>query len=185
MVDSDFRTEEEINDLKANNIYSYHVAEIENVFLVERFLAAFMEYHNWSGDVEKIKEEIVAMLERDKEAQVSNYVSAKIDYFYRKNHIAKGNTKTEVERKIKEFNDDIKVDDWYARRMREIELMISHKNYVKVISAYNNKGLHSIIEKELGIKDYHEKALEFMKIAPEDVINDLRNLFPNELWAVI
>ena len=64
------------------------------------------------------------------------------------------------------------------------DVIHSHKNYEKVISVYNNKGLHSIIEKDLGIKDYHEKALEFLKIAPEDVINDLRKLFPNELWAI-
>lgn len=184
LVDGDFRTKEEINDLKTNNIYSYHVAEIENVFLVEKFIKAFMDYHHWLGDVEHIKDEIVTMLGKDKEAQVSNYVSARIDYFYRKNHIVKGNTKKEVERKIKEFNDGINIDDWYTKRMREIELMVSHKNYVKVISAYNNKGLHSIVEKELGIKDYNEKAIEFLKIAQEEVVNDLRKLFPNELLAV-
>ena len=34
LVDSDFRSLAEINDLKANGIFTYHVAEIENVFLV-------------------------------------------------------------------------------------------------------------------------------------------------------
>lgn len=181
LVDSDFRTPAEINDLKANDIFTYHVAEIENVFLAEDFLRAFMEYHRWSGDVEKIKSNIIALLDKNKEAQAANYVSARIDYFYRKNHMAKGNTKAEVEQRMKEFNDDIQLDKWYDYRLHELELYIKNQNYAKTIAVYNNKGLHAVVEQELGIKDYHEKALEYLKVAPEEVVEKLRNLFPEEL----
>lgn len=181
LVDSDFRSTKEINDLKANNIFSYHVAEIENLFLVESFLKSLQKYHHLLGDVEKIKEGIVSMLERDKETQCANYVSAKIDYYYRMNHLAKGNTKTEVEKKVKEFNADIKIEEWYDKRMKELELYIQRKNYDKVIAVYNNKGLHTVVEKEFGLRDYHIFALEYLKIAPEDVLNGLRQLFPENL----
>ena len=181
LVDSDFRSTKEINDLKANNVFSYHVAEIENVFLVESFMKAFREYHHFIGDVEKIKEGIVSMLERDKETQCANYVSAKIDYYYRMNHLAKGNSKAEVEKKVMEFNADIKINEWYNKRMKELELYIQKNNYAKVIAIYNNKGLHTVVEKEFGLRDYHTMALEYLKIAPEDVLNGLRQLFPKEL----
>lgn len=181
LVDSDFRSTKEINDLKANNIFSYHVAEIENLFLVESFLKALQKYHHFIGDVEKIKEGIVSMLERDKETQCANYVSAKIDYYYRMNHLAKGNTRTEVEKKVKEFNADIKIEEWYDKRMKELELYIQKKSYDKVIAVYNNKGLHTVVEKEFGLRDYHTFALEYLKIAPEDVLHGLRQLFPKNL----
>lgn len=181
LVDSDFRTPAEINDLKANGIFTYHVAEIENLFLVEDFLKAFMEHHRWSGDVEKIKSNIIALLDKNKDAQAANYVSARIDYFYRKNHMAKGNTKAEVEQRMKEFNDDIQLDKWYDYRLHELESYIKNQNYAKTIAVYNNKGLHAVVEQELGIKDYHEKALEYLKIAPEEVVEKLRALFPEEL----
>lgn len=181
LVDSDFRTKQEIEDLKANNIFTYHVAEIENVFLEENFIKAFKDYHHWGGDVDKIKEGIVDMLEKDKEMQCANYISARIDYFYRKNHVAKGNTKADVERKVKEFNGDIKIEEWYNKRMKELELYIQHRSYAKIIAVYNNKGLHTVVEKEFGIRDYHEKALEYLKVAPEEVVNGLRGLFPAEL----
>ena len=93
----------------------------------------------------------------------------------------KGNTKAEVERKIKEFNTDIKIEEWYNKRMREIDLYIMNRNYTKVIAIYNNKGLCTVVEKELGIKDYHEKALEYLKIASDQVVTKLRELFPSEL----
>lgn len=181
LVDSDFRSTKEINDLKANNVFSYHVAEIENVFLVESYLNAFKDYHHFSGDIEKIKEGIVSMLERDKEVQCANYVSAKIDYYYRMNHLAKGNSKAEVEKKVKEFNADIKIEEWYDKRMKELELYIQKKSYDKVIAVYNNKGLHSVVEKEFGLRDYHTMALDYLRVAPEDVLNGLRQLFPKEL----
>lgn len=181
LVDSDFRSPEEINELKTNNIFTYHVAEIENVFLIEDFMKAFMEHHRWSGDVEKIKSNIIALLDKNKEAQAANYVSARIDYFYRKNHMAKGNNKAEVEQRMKEFNNDIQLDKWYEYRLRELELCVKNLNYVKTIAVYNNKGLHAVVEQEFGIKNYNEKALEYLKVAPEHVVEKLRDLFPEEL----
>lgn len=181
LVDSDFRTPQEIEDLKAHNIFTYHVAEIENVFLEENFLRAFKDYHHWCGDVDKIKEAIIDMMDKNKEMQCAYYITARIDYFYRKNHVVKGNTKADVERKVKEFNEDIKIEDWYNKRMQELEFYIQRKSYAKVIAVYNNKGLHSVVEKEFSIRNYHEKAMEFLKIAPEDVVNGLRGLFPEEL----
>ena len=181
LVDSDFRSPQEIEDLKAHQIFTYHVAEIENVFLEENFLKASKDYYHWHGDVDKIKEGIIDMMEKDKEIQCANYITARIDYYYRKNHVTKGNTKAEVERKVKEFNDDIMIDDWYNKRMKELEIYIRNKSYAKIIAVYNNKGLHSVVEKEFKIKDYYEWALGYLKVAPELVINGLRDLFPKEL----
>ena len=121
------------------------------------------------------------MIEKDKELQCSNYVSARIDYYYRMNHLAKGNTKDEVEKKVKEFNADIKIEEWYDKRMKELELYIQKKSYAKVIAVYNNKGLHTVVEKVFGLRDYHPMALDYLKIAPEVVLDGLRQLFPEEL----
>ena len=181
LVDSDFRTPGEIKNLISNNVFTYHVAEIENVFLVEDFLKAFQEYHHLNGNIETIKDSIVKMLNNNKEAQCANYVSARIDYFYRINHVGKGNTKADVENKFKSFNSDIKIEDWYNEKMRELELYINNESYEKVIRVYNNKGLHTVVEKVFGLRDYHSLALEYLKIAPEKVLNVLRNLFPSEL----
>lgn len=181
LVDSDFRTIQEINDLKANNIFTYHVAEIENLFLVEDYLRAFQSYHHLGGNVDTIKEDIIAMLDKNKEAQCSCFVSSSIDYYYRANHVAKGNTRAEVEKKLKDFNDDVKIEDWYNKRIRELELYIQKKIYPKVIAVYNNKGLHSVVENVFGLRNYQSMALDYLKIAPKDVLDSLRQLFPAEL----
>lgn len=181
LVDSDFRSKDEVTNLKSNNVFTYNVAEIENVFLVENFLKAFKEYHHLGGDIEKIKDGIVEMLNKNKESQCANYVSAHVDYFYKINHVIKGNTKAEVNQKLKDFNGGIKIEDWYNKRMKELELYVSKKSYDKVIKVYNNKGLHTEVEKEFGLRDYQTMAMEYLKIAPDEVLNALRNLFPVEL----
>lgn len=181
LVDSDFRTSQEIKNLEAEGIYTYNVAEIENLFLVEDFLKAFQVHHRLKGNIDTIKESIIAMVEKDIEIQCANYVSSSIDYYYRMNHIAKGNSKAEVEKKVKEFNDGIKIEDWYSRRKRELELYIRNKNYAKIIAVYNNKGIHSVVEKEFGLRNYQTMALDYLMIAPNEVLNSLRQLFPVEL----
>lgn len=181
LVDSDFRSKEEITDLRSNQIYTYKLAEIENLFLIESFLNSFINYHKWNGDIEKIKNGIISMLDSDKEMQVSNYVSSYVDYYYKIKHVAKGNTPKEVKDKLKAFNDCVDIDDIYKKRMTELVLYIEKKSYTKALAVYNNKGLCSIVEKELGIKDYIHKALDFLRIAPSEVINELRDFFPSEL----
>lgn len=178
IVDSDFRSKEEIADLKTHQIFTYDVAEIENIFLVESFIKAFKDYHRHDGDVENIKAGIIALLEKYKESQCSNYVTARIDYHYRKYHIHKGNTMDDVVKNLEMFNDDIHIDKWYNDRMRELNFYIQKKRYDKVIMVYNNKGLHIVVENEFGITDYSNKALAFLKKAPDDVKDKLRKLFP-------
>lgn len=178
IVDSDFRSKEEIADLKTSQIYTYGVAEIENIFLVEAFLKAFKEYHRFDGDVENIKASIIALLDRNKETQCSNYVTSQIDYHYRKYHIRKGNTKDDVEKNLKMFNKEINIDKWYNDRMKTLNLYLKKKKYDKVIMVYNNKGLHTEVEKEFKITDYHNMALAYLKKASDDVKDELRRLFP-------
>ena len=65
--------------------------------------------------------------------------------------------------------------------MREIDLCIKYKNYAKVIGLYNNKGLHSVVEEVFETREYNKKAMAFLKVAPNTVLDELRNLFPSEL----
>lgn len=181
IVDSDFRSKEEIADLKTHHIFTYDVAEIENIFLVEAFLKAFKDHHQFDGDVENIKAGIIDLLDTNKESQCSNYVTAQIDYHYRKFHVRKGNTKDGVEKNLEMFNKDIHIDEWYNDRMNMINFFLQKKKYEKVIKVYNNKGLHTVVEKEFGITNYHNMALAFLKKASEEVKDELRKLFPIEV----
>ena len=174
IIDRDFRTKEQLDKLAAENIYSYDVAEIENLFLIEDFIKGFAEYKHEPCDIDNIKTQILALLTRNKEQQISSYLIQRINYNFNESHVRNGKDKTEVEANFNEFVKQIKIEEWYNIRLQELDDVIKTSNYAKVIMLYNNKGLHSIIEKALGISSYNLKALEYLRNA-RDV---LHNVFP-------
>ena len=53
IIDRDFKTKEQLDKLVTENVYSYDVAEIENLFLVEDFIKGFAEYKHEICDKQK------------------------------------------------------------------------------------------------------------------------------------
>lgn len=177
IIDRDFRTKEQLDKLAAENIYSYDVAEIENLFLIEDFIKGFAEYKHESCDIDNIKTQILALLTRNKEQQISSYLIQRINYNFNESHVRNGKDKTEVEANFNEFVKQIKIEEWYNIRLQELDDVIKTSNYAKVIMLYNNKGLHSIIEKALGISSYNLKALEYLRNS-QNARDVLHNIFP-------
>ena len=177
IIDRDFRTKEQLDKLAAENIYSYDVAEIENLFLIEDFIKGFVEYKHEPCDIDNIKTQILALLTRNKEQQISSYLIQRINYNFNESHVRNGKDKTEVEANFNEFVKQIKIEEWYNIRLQELDDVIKTSNYAKVIMLYNNKGLHSIIEKALGISSYNLKALEYLRNS-QNARDVLHNVFP-------
>lgn len=177
IIDRDFRTKEQLDKLAAENIYSYDVAEIENLFPIEDFIKGFAEYKHEPCDIDNIKTQILALLTRNKEQQISSYLIQRINYNFNESHVRNGKDKTEVEANFNEFVKQIKIEEWYNIRLQELDDVIKTSNYAKVIMLYNNKGLHSIIEKALGISSYNLKALEYLRNS-QNARDVLHNVFP-------
>ena len=177
IIDRDFRTKEQLDKLAAENIYSYDVAEIENLFLIEDFIKGFAEYKHEPCDIDNIKTQILALLTRNKEQQISSYLIQRINYNFNESHVRNGKDKTEVEANFNEFVKQIKIEEWYNIRLQELDDVIKTSNYAKVIMLYNNKGLHSIIEKALGISSYNLRALEYLRNS-QNARDVLHNVFP-------
>lgn len=78
IIDRDFRTNEQLSKLATENIYSYDVAEIENLFLIEDFIKGFAEYKHETCDIDSIKKQILSLLEQNKELQISSYLIQKL-----------------------------------------------------------------------------------------------------------
>jgi ABC-type cobalamin/Fe3+-siderophores transport system ATPase subunit len=182
IIDSDFRTIEELASLKKFNIYSYSVAEVENLFLNEDFLKSFADWTHESPDcINDLKENILNKFENDKELQISNYLSARINYQFSSTHVSKGNTKECVAQNYTSFTNEIKIDDWYSEREILIDKVVNEKDYSKAILLYNNKGLSALANSAFKMKNnFHEKAIRFLKEETEPQ-NILRSCFPDEI----
>jgi hypothetical protein len=182
IVDRDFRTDAQINKFYNENIYVYSVAEIENLFLLEDFIQIFAKNKKERIDIKKIKERVLDRLEKDKELQISNYITSYINYVFSREHMKKGNNKQGVKDNFHNFITKIEIDNLYDKRKEEIEKIINEKDYSKALKVYNNKGLL----KEIGILltcesgKYSVHSLKVLKDL-EEARQVLRAVFPQEV----
>lgn len=143
-IDRDFRTQEQLTKLQTENIYSYSVAEIENLFLIKDFISKFAKYKNEQLDLEKLEEKVLKLLSDNKVTQSANFVSSLINYNFSESHVKKGNDIGNVKTNLETFVNNLKLDETYDERIKLLEQVISDKNYEKAILFYNNKGLLSV-----------------------------------------
>ena len=163
IIDRDFRSEEQLEKLKQQNVFSYDVAEIENLFLLPDVIAGFAKYKQEQCDIEEVKTRILIKFEQDKQAQISQYVSSAINAYFKSSHISVGNKKEEVEQNFQKFISEVDINKLFNERESYINDIIANKKYEKAIMLYNNKGLHSVIEKYFNMGDYRHKALNYLR----------------------
>lgn len=180
IIDRDFRVNEQLDKLKTENVFSYDVAEIENLFLLEDFIIGFAEYKKEKCNIGEIKNNVLSKFKENIQQQVAFFVSQKIDHYFNESNMKRGKNKDEVKQKFSDLITEIKIDDWFLKRTQEVEAVINSDDYEKAILLYNNKGLHSVIEQTFGITKYNMKALEFLKESDE-AKDILRKVFPSEI----
>lgn len=179
-IDRDFRTQEQLTKLETENIYSYSVAEIENLFLMKDFISKFAEYKKEQLDLAKLEEKVLKLLLDNKILQSANFVSSLINYNFSESYVRKGNDLENVKANLRTFVNDLNLDETYEKRIELLEKIILDKDYEKAIMFYNNKGLLTIAEDLLSLKasTYRLKALDFLRI-DEDAQEIIKKALPN------
>lgn len=130
--------------------------------------------------VDLIKDDIIATLSKEIALQVSNYVSAKINYYFKESHVSKGNNLKQFATNYEKFSNEVKINEWYDIRKIEIEDIVRTKDYQKLLSVFNNKGLKTIANKHLKISDFIDRAIRLIQY--ESQTHDiLLAHFPKEL----
>lgn len=180
IIDRDFRSEDQLKKLQQQNVFSYDVAEIENLFLLPDIIVGFAKYKQEQCDIEEIKTRILIKFEQDKQSQISQYVSSAINAYFKSSHISVGNKKEEVEQNFQKFISEVNINKLFNERESYINDVIANKKYEKAIMLYNNKGLHSVIEKYFNLGDYRHKALDYLRGTKE--IEPIKRVFPDQLW---
>lgn len=182
IIDSDFRSEEEVESLRKDNIYTINVAEIENVFLDASFLKLIAKQLLVEDldSVECIKKKVLEKLNQDLEGQVSEYLISKINFHFTSSQVSKGRTKEDVSLKYREFISTINIEEWYTKRRNELCETISMADYQKAIKVFNNKGLKQIVHQQFGVNDFFERSLKYLE-SSKDAKDAILGYFPLEL----
>lgn len=180
IIDRDFRTTEQLEKLKTEKVFTYNVAEIENLFLNEEFIKGFAEYKKETCDIDKIKNSILQLFSSKIQQQASSYITSRINYVFNESHLKNGNSKDDVRTAYSDFLSQIQIDSWFTERTQSLQRIVEMNDYEGAICTFNNKGLHRIIEREFGISSYDKKAIMYLRES-EEARTILRNVFPKEL----
>lgn len=183
LIDSDHHDVSRIIALNPEKIYSFSMAEPENLFLDEDFLKAMaVQLLQDETIVQKIKDDIILQLNKEIELQASNYVSAKINYYFKDSHVSKGNSLAEINFNYSKFATEIKIQEWYDNRVSELTAIVTDKNYSQALSSFNNKGLKAIANRAFKISDFSDRAVKMLQFQPETQ-NFLKKYFPAEITS--
>ena len=152
------------------------------MFLLEDFIQIFLQNKKERIDIENLKEKVIDKLEKDKELQISNYVTFYINYIFSEEHIKNAKNQTAIKSNFGDFIAKIDIDKLYNKRKEEIERIIKEKDYLEAIKVYNNKGLLKEIEDLLRYKSgkYSDDFLIILKDS-EEAQKVLRDVFPQEV----
>ena len=149
LIDRDYRTEEEIESLKAKGIYTIDVAEVENLFLVEELLLVINDILS-PGDskVENIKNKIIEFYQSQKDTQICKAIIAELKHKLSTIDINKKG-KEQVKQALKDGFRDISFDSIKEEKQKNFDLSTEYKEILKL---FNQKRVSHIVMENFGIK---------------------------------
>ena len=181
LIDSDHHDTSRLEKLKESEIYSFNVAEVENLFLDEEFLKILAkQFLTDESKIELIKSDVIEELDKLKEVQASNYVSTKINYYFTDSDVSQGNNLAKLTSNYQDFINKVDINNWYTKRISELAQMVADSNYNEVLRSFNNKGLQRIANKHLSISDFIDKSIKLLQ-NNDEAKTALNKYFPDEI----
>lgn len=166
LVDRDYMTEHEINSYREDKIYTLDVAEVENLFLLEPVFKAVARQlmHNPDEKFKSLHDILFAKFEEEKELQILGMCQKEA-----RHKLTMIDTKTKdksleaLKERIERIKASVDIDALYIERKAQVDRIIAERDYVALLRAYNNKGLHAEANKLLGISNYRDMVLRMLK----------------------
>lgn len=186
IIDRDRRNDNEIQNLREDNVYCLDIAEIENIFLVPEIIKIVAEHlgFNYQEKQQKINNWIIQELNRELFNQIKEHLVSEIKY---KLDICPINKKEEnISNFLKSYVDNLDINQIENEIKNKFNNAIESKNYLEIIKLYNRKS----ICKRIGfIFDLGEKDDEYSKLVlrlakgtkSEEIKQALTQYLPHEI----
>lgn len=170
IIDKDFRTDTQLECLSKDYIFSYDIAEIENLFLSEDFVNEYASIKHEAINIQDIKNKVIAEFSNHIESQISFYISAYINFTFNESHIRQASTIAGVKANYHDFTSKINIEKLYTDRKNDLQQIINTNNYAKLITVANDKGLLKIVAQTFGLKgrdEFLSRALNILEFNPK------------------
>lgn len=125
IIDKDFRTDTQLECLSKDYIFSYDIAEIENLFLSEDFVNEYASIKHEAINIQDIKNKVIAEFSNHIESQISFYISAYINFTFNESHIRQASTIAGVKANYYDFTSKINIEKLYTDRKNDLQQIIN------------------------------------------------------------
>lgn len=154
IIDSDYRTNEEIDALKSAGIYTINVAEVENLFCIAPLLRIVASNQHLNGDevVQEVTSFIIQSLKHEIDVQVTSHAERQIQFrlnAYTKQAHSEQGLKDGLESVLKSFD----IASIYAESRKLYQQAIDENSLEKTLVLYNRKSLHKQISRFFGLSN--------------------------------
>ncbi|WP_375559918.1 DUF4435 domain-containing protein [Bernardetia sp. OM2101] len=142
IVDRDYRSDDEVESLKNNGIYTLDLAEIENLFCIIELIEIIADNQGKDKNevLEQITDFVIKKLEGNLEEQVSKRTASEIGY--RLNTLSnqkiqgKENMKNEFDKVTRNLSNEL--DEIYKKNQTLYSNIIENRDYTKALKFYGS-----------------------------------------------
>lgn len=179
IIDGDFHDPEQLKSWAKENIYALQFNEIEN-FLCEESILEFAKETWCSPDnsINSFKDKFFSALESDKLVQVSTFVLNKTNNHLKENLLNQCKSLDSIKDELDSLIKSLDIDKLYDEKLKEIEKILSERNYSEAIKICNFKGKLFSFTNEIS-KDYKVRIIKLLS-KNDKLLDELRTkYFPN------
>lgn len=183
IVDRDFKSEQEIDYLRTQNIHVLGIAEVENLFCIEEVLEAVNEHqaHDNKEMILRVKNYIVGdRFGKQIIRQINKSITSQVKYKLTTYDVS-GIDYSDIENKINSISDYINLKDLKHSVESAYYSIYESQNYSEVLKVFNEKGLSSSIGWYMGIdnKDYCKLVLRLLKKGNTQIAEGMKKYLPS------
>lgn len=186
IVDRDYRSDQEIEANKENNVFTLEVAEVENLFITEEMIRILAEHMGMNADktFDSVKQKIIDDLFKSQlNYQVTNKVKNEIHYRFSNVNIT-GKTKEELKKSTDGIYASIDILKIYDDTLKQFSEAIDNEDYSQTIKLFNSKSLCNIVGSIFKLGEYPDRVISIMLAYPDKkdkIVNSLLRYIPVDI----
>ncbi len=183
IIDMDYRSQDEINALKASGIFLLNVAEVENILCVPELLeiVASSLKRDFKEVYQQVSNCVINWVSKNLEDQVSKRSASEIE-FKLNMFDAKAKGESGLAIALNSLVESIDVNKIYNDNLTLYKDIIEIRDYKKALLFYNNKGLAKLISRffEFQPDGYVNHIVRLLSTEhKETIVRGLKNYAPN------
>ena len=171
IIDRDRRSDDEVEKLKAQKIYTPQVAEVESLFLLPEVIEAVaikQDKKNSEEIIDDTKKKVMDFLAANKEKQALLFTKQRcINYMLQQANVGVSTIQLYKDA-LERMHNDLNAEAIYTQELEMIDSIIENKNYMEALKIINDKGLlpYTALSNKFGWKKeyYIEYVLRILEI---------------------